>query len=329
MSRTRIIAQANAISWGERAAAQLHHDWLARVWISEAEGALLLTDDGEMVRIVPYTIGDGDFYLVLDADAPPLQRLIPRGTYAWRVGNELWIGDSLTVRLPESEPWSGWLDWQAFDTPPDVLARRLALLGDALLARAPEGSFAGLLPELLADQPIPDRPDLPRDKRLFRWRAARVLRGLMQAFQVGDMRTVEALTNRAAGLGPGAPPAGDHFLMGLIAGLRLWPAVIEASGLHVEPVLKRMIAGAAERTSLLGWMLLNDALNHMYPAPWHHLAALLREPADARPTDEQQAALMDLLQVWLKRPDALAASGLAGFLLPFLWDRRHLADEGV
>lgn len=323
MSRTRIIARANAISWGERAAAQLHHDWLARVWTSEAEGALLLTDDGEMVRIVPHTIGDGDFYLVLDADAPPLQRLIPRGTYAWRVGNELWIGDSLTVRLPESPPWSGALDWRAFDTPPDVLARRLAWLGDALLARAPEGSFAGLLPELLAEQPMSDRADLPRDLRLFRWRAARVLRGLMPALQNGDMRTVETLTNRAAGLGPGSPPAGDHFLMGLIAGLRLWPAVIEASGLRVEPVLKRMIAGAAERTSLLGWMLLNDALNHVYAEPWHHLAALLREPPDARPPDEQREALMALLQAWLKRPDALASSGLAGFLLPFLWDQRH------
>jgi len=89
-------------------------------------------------------------------------------------------------------------------------------------------------------------------------------------------------------LGPGSPPAGDHFLMGLVAGLRLWPAVIEVSGLHVEPVLKRMIAGAAERTSLLGWMLLNDALNHIYAKPWHDLAALLREPADARPPEMPQ-----------------------------------------
>ncbi|MDQ7028572.1 MAG: DUF2877 domain-containing protein, partial [Ardenticatenia bacterium] len=243
------------------------------------------------------------------------------GTWAWRVGRELWIGDSLTVCLPDVEPWMGLLAWSALHGIEDVeLRRRLHWLADALLARAPEGSFAGLLPELVAGEELTDRPDLARHDRLLRWRAARVLRPLMPALETGDMVVVETLGNRAAGLGPGTPPAGDHFLIGLVAGLRVWPHVVEASGLKLEPVLRRLILGAAERTDALGWELLQGALNHVFDEPWHHLAHLLRD--DSSPPDEQHARLVALVQAWLKRPDMLGSSGLAGFVLPFLWHQR-------
>ncbi|GEM_PF-1118085 len=321
MGQVSTIVRIQAVHWGEKAAARLHDDWLGRVWITEPEGVLLFSETGEIVRLVPYEIGNASCYVVLAPGQADALRRLKRNTWVWRVGRELWIGDSLTICLPDVEPWTGLLAWSALHGVEEAdLRRRLYWLADALLARAPEGSFAGILPELLAGEELVDRPDLGRQERLLRWRAARVLRPLMPALESGDMVVVETLGNRAAGLGPGAPPAGDHFLMGLVAGLRVWPHVVEASGLKLEPVLRRMVLGAAERTGLLGWTMLQEALNHVFSEPWHHLARALQDNS-GRP-DEQHARLVALVQAWLERPDGLGASGLAGFVLPFLWHQR-------
>lgn len=322
MGRIGTTVRIQAVGWGTKAAARLHEDWLGRVWTAESGGVLLVSESGETVYLTPYEVGNGPFHVVLEPSEVEVLHLLKRGTWVWRVGEELWIGDNLTVLLPETEPWDAHLDWRAVReaVDEDELVRRLHWLADALLARAPEGSFAGLLPELLAGEELDDRPDLDRQDRLFRWRAARVLRQLMPALETGDMVTVETLGNRAAGLGPGAPPSGDHFLIGLIAGTRLWPHVVEASGLKVEPVLRRMVLGAAERTSLLGWTLIHEALAGAFGEPWHQLARLLSDQSGH--PDEQHARLVEMVKTWLGRPDALAGSGLAGFVLPFLWHQR-------
>ena len=326
MGRKQIstTVRVRAVGWGKKAAARLHDDWLGRVWTVDPEGVLLVSEAGEMVSLVPHEVGNGPFHVVLAPDGAEALHGLKRGTWVWRVGEELWVGDSLTVLLPDAEPWDARLDWHALrQENMTALARRLHWLADALLARAPEGSFAGLLPELLAGEELTDRPDLERHGRLLRWRAARVLRHLMPAMEMGDMVTVETLGNRAAGLGPGAPPAGDHFLIGLIAGTRLWPHVVEASGLKVEPVLRRMALGAAERTSLLGWGLIHEALAGAFSEPWHQLARLLQD--DSNHPDEQHARLVELVKAWLERPDVLGGSGLAGFVLPFLWHQRVMS----
>lgn len=321
MSYVGTATRARAVAWGEQAAARLDKNWLGRVWHVDSEGALLVDDAGDVVRFVSNEIGNGSFYVVLDPDAPDLNETLTRNTWVWRVGDDLWFGDALTVQLPETPPWRGHLNWRASEIDEVVLARRLHWLADTLMARGPEGTFAGVLPDLLAYDEVPDRSYLEGTERLMRWRAARVLDGLMPALEEGNMVTAETLANRAAGLGPGAPPAGDHFLIGLIAGLRLWPHVLERSGLHVDPVLQRMAVGAADRTSLLGWALIQNALVHDFGAPWHDLSVVLHDEAEHAPTRRKR--LRSLVQRWLDRPDGFGTSGLAGFLLPFLWDQRQ------
>lgn len=325
MDRVGTITRTQAVAWGEEAANRLHRDWLGRVWHVERHGALLVDADGNVVRLVSAALGNGAFYLVLDEGAPPLDELLSRNIWAWRVDNELWVGDCLTVRLPDTAPWRGDLRWGEC-TPAagrTALVRRIHWLADEVLARAPEGSFAGAVPDVLAGREPGTYAYLDGAARLMRWRAARVVYGLMPALEEGNMVMAEELANRAAGLGPGTPPAGDQFLIGLIAGLRLWEDALAPSGLKLEPVIRRMMVGAADRTSLLGWTLIQHALLHTFCVPWHDLYYALRD--DAPSAHQRRLALQALGRDWLARPDALGSSGLAGFLLPLLWHQRKRA----
>ncbi|MGH2541219.1 MAG: hypothetical protein ACRDIB_00385 [Ardenticatenaceae bacterium] len=317
--------------WGDLAAARLDTAWLGRVWESNAESLLLVDRDGEILRLVTAEIGDGPFHVVVEEPMAAHWPALPRGLYAWRVGRELWLGDDLTVRLPASPPWQSHLDWrqEATDVEEFALSRHLALLGDWLLARAPESTLAGLLPELLAvgaplPQEVADRPYLPRQARLFRWRGARVLGELLPALETGDLAAAEMAVNRLAGLGGGMAPAGDWFMLGLVAGIQLWPDFLsEGSGLRADALLHRLVRSVTERTSLLARAMLTAALEqNRWDAPWHTLHATLL--ASGPYPDELRAEIERVASAWLARDEVGASAALAGLVAPFLWYQRFL-----
>ncbi|HYN88611.1 MAG TPA: hypothetical protein VER55_08775, partial [Ardenticatenaceae bacterium] len=318
------IARVGTGQWGDVAARQLERDWLGRVWDVQPEGATLVahSPNEQVVRIVPPSRNTTPFDLVLDSDeeTAALRKLQP-GERAWRVGPELWIADSLTIRLPAAPPWQTALNWSELPLGETALHRRLLWLGDALLARAPETSFAGLLPELLASGVVATRPDLPPRERLSRWRMAGALTALVPALARGDLAAAEQATNRLAGLGAGVPAAGDSFLLGLLAGLRLWPGFLEPTGLNQETVVLRLARTARERTGLVGAGLLWNGAEHRYGRPWHELLAELQDEEAC--SDERRHALEGVVSRWLAGPGDLGGSALAGLLLPFLWHQRH------
>lgn len=322
MSHVGTITRTQAIAWGEQTAARLDKDWLARIWHVDSAGALLVDVNGNVVRVVPESIGNASFYLVLGAEAPDLGDVLQRDGWAWRVGDQLWFGDSLTIQLPSSPPWRSHVKWDEPDVDRTTLTRRLHWLADTVMARAPEGTFAGVLPDLLVDREIRDHRYLDGADRLMRWRAGRVLNTLMPALENGDMAVAEQYANRAAGLGPGSPPAGDQFLIGLIAGMRLWPDLLQKTGLNVEPALRRMVVGASDRTNLLGWTLIQNALIRDFSGPWHHLFEMVCGVSDHPPTRRRRLRARAI--AWLDRPDGFGVNGLAGFLLPFLWEQRQV-----
>lgn len=318
-----------AQSWGDLAAARLAPNWLGRVWESDAQTVLLVDGDGQVVRLVTDRIGDGPFHLVVpDAVAGRWERL-PRNLYCWRVGQALWFGDSFTLYLPSTPPWQSTLTWErdVLDVDETVVARHLALLADWLLARAPEGSMPGVLPELLASgKPLgkaADRPDLPLTQRLFRWRSARVLGDFLPAIAAGDLAAAETAVNSLAGLGAGSPPAGDHFLLGFMAGVALWPEFIEeSSGLNARTLLQRLARSVAERTSLLGDTTIRAALEGRWSAPWHALQHALTN-THVRP-DEQRLSIEQLAAAWIEQDEPTGSAALAGLVVPFLWYQRFL-----
>ena len=96
-----------------------------------------------------------------------------------------------------------------------------------------------------------------------------VLEGLLAALQVGDRQEITAGAAAPAGLGPGLTPAGDGFLLGLMAALRTWPQFLAGRGLSAEEACQTIYGAAAGRTNLLSMALLQSAREGMFGEAWH------------------------------------------------------------
>ncbi|MBA3532628.1 MAG: DUF2877 domain-containing protein [Ardenticatenales bacterium] len=315
-----------ALDWGELAASRLGANWLARVWEATPESLLLVDQSGEVVHLVTPAIGNGPFRVVVPEEAAARWESLPRDFYTWRVRGDLWLGDNLTLSLPEQSPWSSALSWEGPPATVDeiLLSRHLALLGDWLMARAPEATIGGILPDLLNMEP-PSRhlSDLPGTERLFRWRASRALTAFLESMVSGDLAAGERAVNSLAGLGPGSPPVGDSFILGFMAGVQLWPEFVrQGSGLRISGLLPRLARSAAERTSPLGRASLLAALGGQWSARWHELYAALT--ANGPYADEIHRQIEQVAALWLAQDKGEGSAALTGVVIPFLWFQRFL-----
>jgi hypothetical protein len=111
----------------------------------------------------------------------------------------------------------------------------------------------------------------------YRKVALKAIEGLLAALQVGNRQGTAANTAALAGLGPGLTPAGDDFLLGLMAGLQTWPQFLAGGGLSVEEACQAIYEAADGRTNLLSTALLRSAREGMFSEVWHILLAALRQ----------------------------------------------------
>jgi hypothetical protein len=318
--------ELNARRWGNRAAMTLQHDWVGWVQQRTADEIILADNEANVIRLVTVECDDGPHNLVL----PSLQGLesVNEGRYVMCVHRTLWFSN-IALRLPTTTAWDSTLFWQTPATPAvsEHTARHLALMADWLLARAPEGTFAALIPDLLVagrlTATVAHRTDLPAASRLFLVQVAETLSFFMPALTEGNMAAVEQGATQLAGLGDGTLPAGTAFLIGMVAGLRLWePFCEEGSGLQAAGIIHRLTRGHATATTSLGDALLRAANDHAWEARWHTLhAALTAAPGNS---DDQRNYLRMLATAWLDYNPALASASLAGLLLPFLWHQHRI-----
>ncbi|MGB0388874.1 MAG: hypothetical protein ACPGWR_28975 [Ardenticatenaceae bacterium] len=327
--------------WGEVAASRLGAGWEGYVWGVDAESVLLVDSEDGVIRLVTPEIGDGAFHVVVEQGSATLWgalTMIKRGLYASCDGDQLRLGDELTVRLPHSAPWESGLSWWRENCPiaGPAIGRDLAILSDWLMARAPEESLGGLLPDLLAPGDTADkaakRLDLSREVRLYRWRAGRILDTLWPALASGDIAVAEAAIHRLTGLDTRSPSSGDCFMLGVIAGTQLWSEfLIEGSGLRAKSLLVRLTRTFSEHTGPLGRALLLNALENRWDIRWHTLYAALTPSAKARqPRSHPHHSHNQLLSVagaWLAQDKVAASAALAGLVMPFLWYQRFLLNH--
>ena len=233
-----------------------------------AEACNLVSDQGEMVALVSQRVGNGPLNIVLEGYGF-LSRGLETGLPVEGDGCGIQVGEALVISLAKAEVWEPRLEWDGLDTDQPGLKANLAVLHDHLIAQAPAESLACLL--------VADPAGGHSVESTYRKVARKAIEGLLAALRGGDRQGIVAGAVALAGLGPGLTPAGDDFLLGLMAGLRTWPQFLEERGLSVEETCQAIYGATDGRTSLLSMALLQSAREGMFSEAWHELLAALRQ----------------------------------------------------
>jgi hypothetical protein len=238
-----------------------------------AEVCNLVSDQDEVVALVSQRVGNGPLNIVLEGNGF-LAKGLEVGLPVKGDGRGIRVGEALNnepyrVSLAGAEIWEPWLEWDGLNVDWPGLEANLAVLHDHLIAQAPAESLACLLAANAAGGRSVESA--------YRKAARRAIKGLLAALRVGNPQGIAAGAAALAGLGPGLTPAGDDFLLGLMAGLRTWPQFLTGKRLSVEEACQAIYGAAAGRTNLLSVALLRSAKEGMFGEAWHILLAALRQ----------------------------------------------------
>jgi hypothetical protein len=233
----------------------------------------LVSDQGEVLVLVSQRVGNGPLNIVLEGDAF-LARGLEVGLPVKGDGRGIQVREALKnepyrVSLAGAEVWEPRLEGDGLNANRPELKANLAVLHDHLIAQAPAESLACL--------PAAGAAGGRSVESTYREVARRAIEGLLAALYGGDRQGITAGAAALAGLGPGLTPAGDDFLLGLIAGLRTWPQFLAGKGLSVEEACQAIYGATAGRTNLLSTALLRSAREGMFGEAWHELLAALRQ----------------------------------------------------
>jgi hypothetical protein len=283
--------------------ATLERDGFAGSVLSVFAGACnLVNDQGKIVALVGQRVGNGPLNIVLTEDGF-LARGLEAGLPVEGDGRSIQIGKTLKVCLAGAEVWEPRLEWAGLNAARPGLKANLAVLHDHLMAQA--------LAESLACLPATDLPGARSVESTYRKMAQRAIEGLLAALHGGDRQGIAASAIALTGLGPGLTPAGDDFLLGLMAGLQTWPQFLAGGGLSVEEACQAIYEAADGRTNLLSLALLQSAREGMFSEVWHILLAALRQGK----ADEVRGAADRVLSFG----GTSGADALSGFLAVLNW----------
>ena len=277
-----------------------------RVLANYRRACNLVTSGGEMIALVGPAIGNGPLNIVIEGTVV-LEQVKP-GLPAVFSDNQLVLGDSLVVLLGGAQLWRPEVNWECLTTQ----RRRLEDGLDVLRSWLSQNDVAKGLLGLSASRSAPAGTRSPHNLA-FLARARAGINGLLHALQDGDRSGIRESAALLAGLGPGLTPAGDDYLVGLMAGLRVWPGPLENSGLSPDEACRIIFEAAEGRTTLLSMAFLRSAKEGLFGENWHELLAAL---ARGEATGIQRAARRVLSSGATSGADALA-----GFLSPYLWHR--------
>ena len=255
----------------------------------------LVDKDRSVITLLAPSVGDGPFGIVIDTAFDGLSV----GDPAHADADRLVVGD-LTVRLDSAAIWEPCPDWPRLR----ATRERIALGFRALDTWPSSADWGGLAHITGADQYAAGEPTFM--SRLARGKEA-YSRLIAEGLGEGKRDSLVEGTRLLAGLGPGGTPAGDDFLVGVMAAI--WLLGDEA----VPPI---MADTAAPRTAAVSAAFLRAAGRGEFIASWHTLLEVLA----AGDTDRVEKAA--------KRVESFGASSgadaLDGFILA---GRCLLADD--
>ena len=258
----------------------------------------LVTSKGEIIALVTPAIGNGPLNIVLE-ETGLLEHVQP-GLPVVLSNGQVALGDSLVVLLDEVHLWKPEVDWECLASRRRRLAESLTRLWDWLSQ---------------SDVSHGARPNGTRSSQnqAFLAMAQQSIKGLWRALGDGDRSGIYKNAAQLAGLGPGLTPAGDDYLVGLMAGLRVWPVPVENGGLSPEEICQIILEATEDRTTLLSRVFLRSAGEGLFGENWHRLLAAL--------VAGETTAMLRAAGRILSSGATSGADALAGFLSPYLWHR--------
>jgi hypothetical protein len=277
-------------------------DFSGQVLSVHAEVCNLAAEDGQLIALVIPPVGNGPFHVVVPARTGVFDGLSP-GMAARADSQAVRVERVLVVALASAESWNPRLAEIRVSVALDGLEEALARLWELTRATAPRESLV----------PLVDPSSRRRARHPLGRRARPAIVALLATLQAGDRDDLVTATAPLAGLGPGLTPAGDDFLVGLMAGLHVWSGPLAASGWSVEQACQILAEAAAPLTTTLSAAWLRAAAAGEFAEPWHQLVAAL----GSQNQDDLQIAADRLL----KQGATSGADALAGFLALYLATR--------
>jgi len=227
----------------------------------------LIDDDRDVITLMTPPVPYGPFSITIDATLDGLAT----GALAYADANQLVVGD-LTVALDGAPTWEPRPDWPRLRT-----ARESVLAGFVAFDEWTSSAIWGGLTHITgADQYAEGKPTFMA--RLARGKEA-YSRLIVEGLGKGKRDPLLEGARLLAGLGPGGTPAGDDFLVGVMAAVWL---------LGDEAGARAIAETAAPRTSALSAAFLRAAGHGEFIAPWHALVAAL---AGGELTQVEEAAM--------------------------------------
>jgi hypothetical protein len=281
-----------------------------RVLASYDHACNLVTSEGEIIALVSSAVGNGPVNIVIEGNSP-LEHLKP-GLLAIFSNDQMVLGDLLVVLLNGARVWSPAVNWVGLAKQQWRLRDNLAVLCSWLSQKCITNGLLGLILDGGEEPEVNPHSLLDRT---FLALARQGIKSLRRALQNGDRLRIGKSAALLAGLGPGLTPAGDDYLVGLMAGLRIWPGL---SPLSPEEACQIIFEAAEGRTTLLSRAFLCAAREGLLGEAWHEL---LTELASGEAIEIQRATQRILSSGVTSGTDALA-----GFLSPYLWQQRWTTD---
>jgi len=227
----------------------------------------LVGDDGRVITLLTPAAGDGPFSILLDAKFEEVTAGDPV-----RADGDRLVAGSLTVDLTRASVWNPRPDWDRLRAARQEIAVSFTIFDEW----TPSAIWGGLTHVTGADQYPEGKPTFMA--RLARGREA-YSRLIVQGLSPGGHDSLVEGTRLLAGMGPGGTPAGDDFLVGVMAAI--WLLGDEADALAIAET-------AAPRTSVLSAAFLRAAGRGEFMAAWHRLVEAL---AADRPAEVEKAAM--------------------------------------
>lgn len=268
------------------------NDQKLKVVSSHAHACNLQLATGALITLVTPSYGNGPFHIVIPTRGMPAFT----SNQPISLANDQLISEHFTILLTPAQRWNPLLPSLTH-----CAASTFAYLLDLYRASGISGIDSTIRKHLTAD------PDSELAQTPYAIRVQQGTAALRAGLITENGSLIEEGVQRLAGLGPGLTPAGDDFLVGLLAALYAGgPLLTHKPWTVVQAQCEQIATAAASRTTTLSATWLTYAGQRAFGESWHNLITTINQA--------EKTPITQAVQRILTTGATSGADALGGFL---------------